>query len=159
MQINLISICQSKNYFTIHKINNLFQAQSFKSKSNTQKILPLDRGEGFDVVLLPMNCKITQKLVPIDLRFKNRRLSNVSQKRSRENLEICFALVRPIQMKKQFVQFSQDPRSQRVAHLIWLWLFGCSTVVLVVVFSVVFVYRQYIYLRRDIVCLPLFVKV
>lgn len=52
---------------------------------------------GSDVVVLTLNCKITERLVPIDPRFKNRRLPTTSQKQSRGSLERHFALVRTIQ--------------------------------------------------------------
>ena len=47
-----------------------------------------------DVATIPLNCKLTKRLVPLDPKFKNRRLPITPYKQSRENLETHFALVR-----------------------------------------------------------------
>ena len=76
-------------------------------QSNTPKIPPPSKvgllgvgGGGSGVAILSLNCKITERLVPTDPRFKNRKLSTTLQKRSRRSLERHFALVCTIQDEK-----------------------------------------------------------
>ena len=49
---------------------------------------------------LLMDYKIIERLIPIDPRFKNRRLPTTLQKHNRGSLEIHFVSVRTIQAKK-----------------------------------------------------------
>jgi len=64
------------------------------------KNLAARQGVGGLVATLPLNYKITRRLVPINPRFKNRRLPTTPQERSKRNLERHCALVRIIQGEK-----------------------------------------------------------
>ena len=68
--------------------------------SNTPKIPLLGDVWGSNLTTLPLNCKIIERLVPIDHIFKNRGLPTTPHKQSRGSLGRHFALVRTIQDEK-----------------------------------------------------------
>ena len=65
--------------------------------------------EGLNVATLPLNYKITERLIPIDPRFKNHRLPTTLQNQSRGRLE-------RLSFKEKYVIYKSNKRSMPKKH-------------------------------------------